>query len=122
MFSIIQKLPEKIIPHWLMEWLYRYTTKRINKLKQQQIKRFGEICTCKKLLKKFPIGSRILNKLKKHHLKNNISSVGASHTFNILFPTNQFLEKKNYYALTTASHFNALRLSLSFSASIPAVL
>ena len=38
MFSIIQKLPEKFIPNWLMEWLDHYTTKRINELKQQHIK------------------------------------------------------------------------------------
>lgn len=38
MFSIIQKLPERFIPRSLMEWLDRYTTKRINELKQQNIK------------------------------------------------------------------------------------
>lgn len=38
MFSIIQKLPEKFIPNWLMKWLDRYTTKRITELKQQHIK------------------------------------------------------------------------------------
>lgn len=38
MFSIFQKLPEKFIPRWLMEWLDHYTTKRINELKQQHIK------------------------------------------------------------------------------------
>lgn len=38
MFSIFQKLPEKFIPRWLMEWLDRYTTKRITELKQQHIK------------------------------------------------------------------------------------
>lgn len=37
MFSIIQKLPEKFIPRFLMKWLERYTTKRINELKQQSI-------------------------------------------------------------------------------------
>ena len=36
-FSIIMKLPERFIPQWLMEWLDRYTTKRIRKLKQQAI-------------------------------------------------------------------------------------
>lgn len=38
LFSIIQKLPEKFIPHFFMEWLDRYTTRRINELKQQTIK------------------------------------------------------------------------------------
>jgi len=38
MFSIIQKLPERFIPHWLMNWLDRYTTKRISRLQQQIIK------------------------------------------------------------------------------------
>lgn len=28
-FSTIQKLPEKLIPHFLMEWLDRYLDKRI---------------------------------------------------------------------------------------------
>lgn len=37
-FSIIQKLPEKLIPLPLMEWLDRYLDKRINELKQQTIK------------------------------------------------------------------------------------
>ena len=37
-FSIIQKLPEKFIPHFLMEWLERYLDKRITELKQQTIK------------------------------------------------------------------------------------
>lgn len=38
MFSIIQKLPEKFIPHFLMQWLDRYLDKRITELKQQTIK------------------------------------------------------------------------------------
>ena len=37
-FSIIQKLPEKLIPRFLMEWLAQYLDKRIAKLKQQSIK------------------------------------------------------------------------------------
>lgn len=36
-FSIIQRLPEKFIPHWLMNWLEKYLDKRINELKQQSI-------------------------------------------------------------------------------------
>ena len=36
-FSIIQKIPEQFIPSFIMEWLDRYTDRRINELKQQQI-------------------------------------------------------------------------------------
>lgn len=36
-FSIIQKIPEKFIPHWLMNRLEKYLDKRINELKQQSI-------------------------------------------------------------------------------------
>ena len=37
-FSIIQKLPEKFIPQWLMNWLEKYLDKRISELKQEYIK------------------------------------------------------------------------------------
>lgn len=37
-FSVIQRIPEKFIPHWLMNWLSRYLDKRISELKQQSIK------------------------------------------------------------------------------------
>lgn len=37
-FSIIQRIPEKFIPHWLMNWLEKYLDKRISELKQQSIK------------------------------------------------------------------------------------
>lgn len=37
-FSIIQRLPERFIPSFIMEWLARYTDRRINELKHQQIK------------------------------------------------------------------------------------
>ncbi len=33
MFSIIQKSPEKFISNSLMNWMDKYTTKRINQLK-----------------------------------------------------------------------------------------
>lgn len=36
-FFIIQKIPERFIPHWLMDCLEHYTNKRINQLKQQII-------------------------------------------------------------------------------------
>lgn len=38
MFSVIQKLPERLIPQFIMNCLDRYTTKRINQLKQEQVK------------------------------------------------------------------------------------
>ena len=37
-FEIILKLPERFIPSWLMNYLERYTTKRINQLKQDTVK------------------------------------------------------------------------------------
>ena len=37
-FSIIQKLPEKFIPQWLMNRIEKYLDKRIIELKQQSIK------------------------------------------------------------------------------------
>lgn len=36
-FSIIQKLPEKFIPQWLMNRLEKYLDRRIRELKQQSI-------------------------------------------------------------------------------------
>lgn len=38
LFKIIMKLPDRFIPSALMDWLDRYTKKRINQLKQQNIK------------------------------------------------------------------------------------
>lgn len=37
-FSVIQRIPEKYIPHRLMNWLERYLDKRIMELKQESIK------------------------------------------------------------------------------------
>ena len=37
-FSIIQRIPEKFLTHWLMNWLEKYLDKRIIELKQQSIK------------------------------------------------------------------------------------
>lgn len=37
-FSVIQKIPERFIPNSVMNWIDRYTDKRINQLKQEQIK------------------------------------------------------------------------------------
>lgn len=37
-FSVIQKIPEKFIPHWLMNRLEKYLDKRISELKQESIK------------------------------------------------------------------------------------
>ena len=36
-FSIIQRIPDKFIPHWLMNRLEKYLDKRISELKQQSI-------------------------------------------------------------------------------------
>ena len=38
LFSIITKLPEKLIPSPLMDWLSRYLDRRIAKLKAESIK------------------------------------------------------------------------------------
>jgi len=38
MFSIIQRIPEKFLPHWFMNWFEKYLDKRINELKQESIK------------------------------------------------------------------------------------
>lgn len=37
-FSIIQRIPEKLLPHWLMNWLDHYLDKRISELKQESTK------------------------------------------------------------------------------------
>jgi len=37
-FSFLLKLPENYFPSFLIEWIDRYTAKRINELKQQTIK------------------------------------------------------------------------------------
>jgi len=37
-FSIVQKLPEHLIPHWLMDWMEQYLNKRITQLQQETIK------------------------------------------------------------------------------------
>ena len=38
LFKIIMKTPDRFIPSFVMEWLDRYTNKRINQLRQQNIK------------------------------------------------------------------------------------
>lgn len=37
LFTIVTNLPESLIPHFLMEWLDRYTTKRTQELQQEII-------------------------------------------------------------------------------------
>ena len=64
LFTIIFKLPEKLIPSPLMNWLERYLDKRIRELKQQSIKMTWQnmylqeavdnICTRKQDTKKAP--------------------------------------------------------------------
>lgn len=38
LFSIVQKIPEKFIPAFLINWMEHYTDKRISELKQQIIR------------------------------------------------------------------------------------
>ena len=38
LFSIIQRIPERMIPTCLMNWVEKYTSKRIYELKQQIIR------------------------------------------------------------------------------------
>ena len=38
MFSIIKKLPGEMIPEFVIDWLDRYLTKRINQLKQENVR------------------------------------------------------------------------------------
>ena len=38
LFSIFQRLPEKIIPSSIMNWMEHYTSKRLAELKQQIIR------------------------------------------------------------------------------------
>lgn len=38
LFSIIQKLPERLISHWLMDWMEQYLNKRIFQLQQETVK------------------------------------------------------------------------------------
>ena len=38
LFSIITKIPEHLIPSFLMNWTERYTTNRIESLKQQIVR------------------------------------------------------------------------------------
>lgn len=38
LFSIIELLPEKLIPGFVMDWVSRYIDKRMNEIKQEQIK------------------------------------------------------------------------------------
>ena len=37
-FNLIMKLPEKLIPKSLMEWMNKYLTRRVQQLKQETIK------------------------------------------------------------------------------------
>lgn len=38
LFSIIELLPEKLIPGFVMDWVSKYIDKRMNEIKQEQIK------------------------------------------------------------------------------------
>ena len=74
LFSIIQEIPEKYIPCWLMEWLSRYLDKRISELKHQFIKITWQDMYLQSALMRSTQGSRI----QKKHLQMISSSVGAS--------------------------------------------
>lgn len=50
LFSIIQKIPEKMIPTCLMNWMERYTNKRIAELKQQIIRNRWQTIELEKLV------------------------------------------------------------------------
>lgn len=50
LFRIIQRMPERFIPNFLMDWLDRYTSKRIAQLKQQIIKDNWKEVTLEKAL------------------------------------------------------------------------
>lgn len=50
-FTIISKLPEKLIPSPFMNWLNRYTTKRISQLQQQIIKQRWQQDTLERAVK-----------------------------------------------------------------------
>ena len=38
MFSIIKRLPDAMIPSFMIDWLDRYLTKRTNQLKQENVR------------------------------------------------------------------------------------
>lgn len=38
LFSIIEKMPEKLIPTFAMNWMERYLDKRVEELKREQVK------------------------------------------------------------------------------------
>ena len=38
MFSIIKRLPDSMIPSFMIDWIDRYLTKRINQLKQENVR------------------------------------------------------------------------------------
>lgn len=52
------KLSDKFIPSFVMEWLERYTTKRINQLRQQNIKQTWENTYLQKAVDEIHIQSK----------------------------------------------------------------
>lgn len=39
LFLVLLKLPDKLLPRFIIQWLNHYTTKRVNQLEQQLIKK-----------------------------------------------------------------------------------
>ena len=62
LFSIIQMLPEKLIPSPLMNWLDQYTTKRISQLQQQIIKQRWQQDTLEKAVDEIRIKKQATKK------------------------------------------------------------
>lgn len=57
-FSFLLKLPESIIPNFLMNWLEHYTNKRIQELKQHTIKQNWDKTYLERAVKEISIGQQ----------------------------------------------------------------
>lgn len=38
LFSVIERIPERLLPSWLMKWMNRYIDKRMAELQREQVK------------------------------------------------------------------------------------
>ena len=38
LFSLVERIPERLLPGWLMNWMGKYVDKRIAELQREQIK------------------------------------------------------------------------------------
>lgn len=52
LFAVIQKLPEKLIPHSLMDWIGRYLDKQISDMNYQLIRSRWEDIELNKMVEK----------------------------------------------------------------------